>query len=60
MRRLETKDSNWFKEGTRDLHTITKGLADLKKQTYRQLIKKVPGLITLAEYYGADTLDDDV
>eukprot|EP00957_Ditylum_brightwellii_P111355 8493214-Ditylum_brightwellii.AAC.1 len=60
MSRLETKELNWFEEGTRDLHTIAKGLADLKKQTIRQLNKKVPDLITLAEYFGADTLDNEV
>eukprot|EP00957_Ditylum_brightwellii_P102101 7782555-Ditylum_brightwellii.AAC.1 len=61
MSRLETKEINWFEEGTRDLlHTITKGLADLEKQTNRQLNKKVPDLITLAEYYGVDTLDNEV
>eukprot|EP00957_Ditylum_brightwellii_P210856 15365490-Ditylum_brightwellii.AAC.1 len=60
MSMLKTKELNWFEEGTRDLHAIAKGLADLKKQTNRQLNKKVPGLITLAEYYGADTLDDEV
>eukprot|EP00957_Ditylum_brightwellii_P123295 9400714-Ditylum_brightwellii.AAC.1 len=60
MSRLETKEINWFEEGTRDLHAIAKGIADLKKQTNRQLNKKVPDLITLAEYYGVDTLDDEV
>eukprot|EP00957_Ditylum_brightwellii_P136964 10444861-Ditylum_brightwellii.AAC.1 len=60
MSRLETKEHNWFEEGTRDLHDISKGLADCKKQTNRQLNKKVPNLITLAEYYKADTLDDEV
>eukprot|EP00957_Ditylum_brightwellii_P136997 10446383-Ditylum_brightwellii.AAC.1 len=60
MSRLETKEVNWFEEGTRDLHAIAKGLVDLKKHTNRQLSKKVPGLLTLAEYYGAEALDDDV
>eukprot|EP00957_Ditylum_brightwellii_P035711 2707803-Ditylum_brightwellii.AAC.1 len=60
MSRLETKEFNWLEEGTSDLHAIAKGLAHFKKQTNRQLNKKVPGLITLAEYYGADTLDDEV
>eukprot|EP00957_Ditylum_brightwellii_P129905 9908597-Ditylum_brightwellii.AAC.1 len=58
MSRPETKELNWFEDGTRDLHVITKGLTELKKQTSRQLNKTVPDLITLAEYYGADTLDD--
>eukprot|EP00957_Ditylum_brightwellii_P031592 2395602-Ditylum_brightwellii.AAC.1 len=60
MSRLETKDINWLEEGTRDLHAIVKGLADLKKQTNRHLNKKVPNLITLAEYYEVGTLDDEV
>eukprot|EP00957_Ditylum_brightwellii_P177402 13512690-Ditylum_brightwellii.AAC.1 len=60
MSRLETKELNWLEEGTRDLHTIIKGLADLKKQTNRKLNKKVPDLITLTEYYEADVLDDGV
>eukprot|EP00957_Ditylum_brightwellii_P207205 15351964-Ditylum_brightwellii.AAC.1 len=60
MSRLETKELNWFKEGTRYLHAIGKGLADLKKQTNRQLNKKGPDLITLAEYHGVETLDDEV
>eukprot|EP00957_Ditylum_brightwellii_P171189 13032239-Ditylum_brightwellii.AAC.1 len=60
MSRLETKEANWFEERTRDLYAITKGLADLKKQTSMQLNKKVPDLITQAEYYGADTLDGEV
>eukprot|EP00957_Ditylum_brightwellii_P203602 15335399-Ditylum_brightwellii.AAC.1 len=60
MSRLETKEINLFEQGTRDLHAIAKGLADLKKQTNRQLKKKVPDLITLAEYYGTDALDDGV
>eukprot|EP00957_Ditylum_brightwellii_P065294 4952451-Ditylum_brightwellii.AAC.1 len=59
MSRLDTKELNWFEEGTRDLHAIVKGLADLEKQTNRQLNRYVPDLITLAEYYGAYTLDDD-
>eukprot|EP00957_Ditylum_brightwellii_P017292 1302772-Ditylum_brightwellii.AAC.1 len=58
--RLETIEINWFEEGTKDLHAIAKGLTDLEKQTNRQLNKKVPDLITLAEYYGADTIDDEV
>eukprot|EP00957_Ditylum_brightwellii_P080698 6137304-Ditylum_brightwellii.AAC.1 len=60
MSRLETKELNWLEEETRDLHVIAKGLAYLKKQTNRQLNKKVPDLITLAESYEADTLDDEV
>eukprot|EP00957_Ditylum_brightwellii_P103573 7891490-Ditylum_brightwellii.AAC.1 len=60
MSRLETKELNLLEEGTSDLHDIAKDLADLKKQTNRQLNKKVPDVITLAEYYGADTLDDEV
>eukprot|EP00957_Ditylum_brightwellii_P000152 11385-Ditylum_brightwellii.AAC.1 len=60
MNRLETKELNWLEEGTRDVHTITKGLAGLKKQPNRQLNKKIPGLFTLAEYYGKYTMDDDV
>eukprot|EP00957_Ditylum_brightwellii_P030843 2337070-Ditylum_brightwellii.AAC.1 len=60
MRRLDTKEVNWFEEGTRDLHVIARGLADLKKQTNRQLNKKVPDLISLAEYYGVNTLDNEV
>eukprot|EP00957_Ditylum_brightwellii_P154402 11749408-Ditylum_brightwellii.AAC.1 len=58
MSRLETKELNLFEERTRDLHAIAKGLADLKKRSNRQLNKKVPDLITLAEYYGSDTLDN--
>eukprot|EP00957_Ditylum_brightwellii_P025470 1925624-Ditylum_brightwellii.AAC.1 len=60
MSRLETKELNWFEEGTRDLHANTKGLADLKEQTNGQLNKKILDLITLAEYYGAEALDDEV
>eukprot|EP00957_Ditylum_brightwellii_P060122 4565619-Ditylum_brightwellii.AAC.1 len=60
MSKLETKEVNWFEEGTRDLHAIAKGLADLKKQINRQLNKTDPDLITLAEYYWADTLDDEM
>eukprot|EP00957_Ditylum_brightwellii_P130050 9919436-Ditylum_brightwellii.AAC.1 len=60
MSRLETKEFNWFEEGIRDLQAIAKGLADLEKQTNRQLNKKVPDFITLAEYYVVDTLDDEV
>eukprot|EP00957_Ditylum_brightwellii_P151493 11536748-Ditylum_brightwellii.AAC.1 len=60
MSRLETKELNWLEEETRDLHVIAKGLADLKKQTNRQLNKKVPDLITSAENCGVDTLDDEV
>eukprot|EP00957_Ditylum_brightwellii_P188899 14379071-Ditylum_brightwellii.AAC.1 len=60
MSKLETKELNWLEEGTRDLHAIAKGLADIKKQNNRQLNKKVPDLITLAKYYGVDTLDDEV
>eukprot|EP00957_Ditylum_brightwellii_P098975 7539678-Ditylum_brightwellii.AAC.1 len=55
-RRLWTKNSLYQS----DLHAIAKGLTDLKKQTNRQLNKRVPDLITLAEYYGADALDDEV
>eukprot|EP00957_Ditylum_brightwellii_P157891 12018379-Ditylum_brightwellii.AAC.1 len=44
MSRLESKELNWFEEGTRGLHVIAKGLADLKKQTNRQLSKKAPDL----------------
>eukprot|EP00957_Ditylum_brightwellii_P009514 718154-Ditylum_brightwellii.AAC.1 len=51
---------NWLKEGTSNIHAIAKGLEDLKKQVNRQLNKKVPDLITLAENYGPDTLDDEV
>eukprot|EP00957_Ditylum_brightwellii_P009156 692585-Ditylum_brightwellii.AAC.1 len=60
MSRLETKEPNWLEEGTRDLHAIAKGPADLNKQTNRQLNMKVPSFITLAENYGVDTLDDEV
>eukprot|EP00957_Ditylum_brightwellii_P185736 14140818-Ditylum_brightwellii.AAC.1 len=60
MSRLETKKLNWLEEKTRDLHDIAKGLTDLDTQTNGQLNKKVPDLITLAEYYGVDTLDDEV
>eukprot|EP00957_Ditylum_brightwellii_P100020 7622721-Ditylum_brightwellii.AAC.1 len=60
MSRLETKEFNWLEEGTRDLHAIAKGFIDLQKETNRQLNKKVPDLITLAENYGADTSDDEV
>ena len=42
------EELSWFEKGTRDLHTIAKGLADLKKQINSQLNKKVPDLITLA------------
>eukprot|EP00957_Ditylum_brightwellii_P069457 5274245-Ditylum_brightwellii.AAC.1 len=42
MIRLETKEFHWLEEGTSDLHTIAKGLTDRKKQTNRQLSKKVP------------------
>eukprot|EP00957_Ditylum_brightwellii_P000353 27208-Ditylum_brightwellii.AAC.1 len=60
MSRLETKEFNWLEEGNGDLHLIAKGFADLKEQTNRQPKKKVPGLITSAEKYGVDTLDDEV
>eukprot|EP00957_Ditylum_brightwellii_P079497 6044898-Ditylum_brightwellii.AAC.1 len=60
MSRLETKELSWFEERTRDLHDIAKGLADIEKQTNRQLNKKDPDLFALAEYYGLDTLDDEV
>eukprot|EP00957_Ditylum_brightwellii_P032899 2494229-Ditylum_brightwellii.AAC.1 len=60
MGRLEAQELNWFEKGTRELYTIDKGLVDLKKQANRQLNKKVPDLITLAKYYGIDTLDDEV
>ena len=33
--RLETKELYWFEEGTSDLYTIAKGLADFKKHTDR-------------------------
>eukprot|EP00957_Ditylum_brightwellii_P010052 758575-Ditylum_brightwellii.AAC.1 len=58
--RLETKELNWFEEGTRDLHAIAKRLADIKEQINWQLNKKVFDLITLAKYYWADTSDDEV
>eukprot|EP00957_Ditylum_brightwellii_P207218 15352022-Ditylum_brightwellii.AAC.1 len=60
MSRLETKELNWLEEETRHLHAIAKGLADLKKQTERQLNKKVSGLITPSEKYGVSTLYDEV
>eukprot|EP00957_Ditylum_brightwellii_P201414 15325528-Ditylum_brightwellii.AAC.1 len=60
MSRIETKELNWFEEGINNLHSIVNGLAELKKQTNIQLNKKVPNLITLAEYYGMDTSDDKV
>eukprot|EP00957_Ditylum_brightwellii_P057809 4383764-Ditylum_brightwellii.AAC.1 len=60
MSRLETKEVNWFEEGTRALHDIAKGLSDLKKQTNMHLNKKVTELITLVEYNVVDTLDDEV
>eukprot|EP00957_Ditylum_brightwellii_P172449 13128990-Ditylum_brightwellii.AAC.1 len=60
MSRLKTKALYWLEEGTRDLYDIAKGLADLKKQINRKLNKKVHDLITLAENYGADTLNDEV
>eukprot|EP00957_Ditylum_brightwellii_P178507 13597953-Ditylum_brightwellii.AAC.1 len=60
MNRIKTKELNWLEEGTRDLHAIAKGLADLKKQTKQQMNKKAPDLMTLAEYYGVDTLDNEV
>eukprot|EP00957_Ditylum_brightwellii_P193123 14704214-Ditylum_brightwellii.AAC.1 len=60
MSRLETKELNLFEEGTGDLHGTAKGFADLKKQTNRELNRKVPDLITLAEYSGVGTLYDEV
>eukprot|EP00957_Ditylum_brightwellii_P109391 8343943-Ditylum_brightwellii.AAC.1 len=60
MSRLETKELNWLEEGTKYLHAIAKGSADLKKQANRQLEKKVPNLITLTDYCGTGTIKDDV
>eukprot|EP00957_Ditylum_brightwellii_P098005 7464508-Ditylum_brightwellii.AAC.1 len=60
MSRLEAKELYWLEEETRYLHAIAKGLADLKKQTNGELNKKVPDLITLAENYWMEALDDEV